>query len=313
MTTPVTPPLISELRDLARLPPIATHFYTTHTFWQVIEFLQKFPHTSCDKHPSESILCGVTWDKNNTWARYVISMTTTNSTCIIDKKEISNGDALTKTTTHLTAYSGPGLFHGGASIPGPLRSSPNLSTEVDALKLLEFNHTYGKSDVWITLFHNLRREFSVSSSQLLPDDARYDFKELECWPADYKDSPPNGEFFTMILGLCHDAFLESYTLGATYLADYVKKYNRQQLLQKQIEIESAAIQLVKTDHPQCIRCAAEIAKILQLSQLNDVLKKWTPPAHFYFDQLMWTDPIRQVAKAVQQDTNENSQSSKIIQ
>jgi hypothetical protein len=86
------------------------------------------------------------------------------------------------------------------------------------------------------------------------------------------------------------------------------------LLQKQVEIESAAIQLVKTDHPQCVRCAAEISKILHFPKLNAVLKTWTPPVHFYFDQLMWADPIRQVARAVQDDNNiQNSQFSKIVQ
>ena len=304
-----TQPPIVELNDLSRLPPIATHFYTTHSFSEIIDFLHIFPNTSCEVHPNGDVLCAVTWDENNTWARYVITMT--------------DGPGGGQSSPG-GGQSSPG---GGQSSPGGGQSSPGGShqhirlvrsvryttaTDVNTcemekngdgaekpkLKLLEFNHTFGKSDVWITLFHSLRRKFGFQSLGLSND--QYNFRELRFWPLNYDDLPPTGEFFTMIIGLCHDVFLESYTLGGTYLADYVKKVNPLLLMGSEDKIESAAIQLVKTGHPQCIRCAAEIAQILQLSNLKRSLRNWTPPVHVYFDKLMWNDPIQQVAKVINQ-------------
>ena len=332
----------TELNEFARLPPIATHFYTTHSFSELIAFLQIFPHTSFETHPCESVLCAVTWDENNTWAKYIVTLSDVtrdggdsgtpddssvdtphdSSVNTFDKSSVDTPDDSSVSDTPGVCFpiaaAGDFADHHDLQLtttkssPSIAKSSVTFRSVVDQsfandentknaqLKLVEFNHTFGKSDVWITLFHSLRHKFSHSIIQQQHDD-KYNFRELRCWPTNYDDSPPNGEFFTMILGLCHDAFLESYTLGATYLADYVKKYNRQQLMIQETiaKIELAAIQLVKTDHPQCIRCAAEIAKILQLLNLKEILRNWTPPNHIYFENLMWTDPIEEVRQAIE--------------
>ena len=313
----VTNPPTVEFDDLSRLPPIATHFYTTHPFSEIIDFLRIFPHTSCEVHPNENVLCAVTWDENNTWAKFVISLTDGNGGDVGGGPgDVGGGGGGGQSSPGSGGQSSPGSGPQHIRLVRSVRT--NVVTDLNTCetekngdraekpkpKLLEFNHTFGKSDIWITLFHSLRRKFGFQSIGLSND--QYNFRELRFWPLNYDDLPPTGEFFTMILGLCHDVFLESYTLGATYLADYVKKVNRFVLLVSEDKIESAAIQLVKTDHPQCIRCAAEIAQILQLSNLKRSLRNWTPPVHVYFDKLMWNDPIQQVAKVINQIDQKDS-------
>jgi hypothetical protein len=221
---------------------IVTHFETTHSFCDIVEVLKKFPHTSLDIHPLETSLCGVSWDDNNNWARFNVTLYVNSSSC-----------------------------------------SPDI---------LEFNHTYGQSDIWIMMFRSLRHQFQCSS---LMDGL--ELRELSSlwplwplWPENYDDS--NVEFFNMVISLTDSPYLESYTLGAIYLADFVKKTSAQLLINYQTLIESATLKLLSTNHPQCVRCVAQIAEFLDFPTLMTEICLWHPPD--FIDELIWRDPIRKI-------------------
>ena len=225
---------------------IITNFETTHSFCDIVEVLKKFPNTSLDIHPFKTSLCGVTWDENNNWARYNVTL------------YMNDIDCVQNSSSH----------------------SPDI---------LEFNHTYGQSDIWIMMFRSLRQQFNCS-----PLMDKFELRELSFWPENYEDSPPDGEFFNMVISLTDSPYLESYTLGATYLADYVKKTSAPLLIQYRSVIESATLNLLSKNHPQCVRCVAQIADLFDFPKLMTEIRLWHPPAYVHFDELLWRDPIHKI-------------------
>ena len=236
---------------------VATNFPTNHSFSEIVNFLHTFPNTDLNIHATDTMLCGVTWDDNNNWARYIITL-------YVGEEKVEHSD------------------------------EESVSSGEQSNRVLEFNHTFGKSDIWITMFRILSAKFRIPSE----DDAIH-FKELRFWPQNYEDSPPEGEFFRMIISMSSDSFLESYTLSATYLTDYVKKVPRRLLFGHGQEIEMAALNFLSTNHPQCIRCVAQIANLFDFPKLDAAIRMWQPPPHVEFDELIWRDPAQKM-KQVQQ-------------
>ena len=276
---------------------LATSFRTNSNLSNVHDLLVKFPHTNIDRHQSENIMCVVTWDDDNNWAKYIITLYPNNNLELnhtIGQSHIwvvvfhllksifsIEKSSLTDLSTDLQIYT---------PLCRSIYTPPQVRIKTSKIELPPMLPIQMTFDPTFDLSFDLTFDPTLEQPVQLISQINDDKNEI------------NGEYHKQICEMISSVYLETYTSGAVLYTRFVKNnlgVNPQEI--------TALIKILLTEHfnPQCVRCAAGLSMFIGPEHIESTKKLFNHIVNLtqlstYQDILLWKNPMQRVQMRLQQ-------------
>jgi hypothetical protein len=255
---------------------LSTSFTTNATFSSIYDLLSRYPRTDIDKYEPEphklnheNTMCVVSWDIDNKWAKYTITLHSNNYLTFNHTMGQSNVWVSVFNLLKSTFYNHTQTYIPLSQSQSPLSSPLRFKTQkIELPPFVPFEITLDQC--YPTLYRSTHKPQLTPPTQLT--HSTHPNEKVNIMSPDqlifvvkYEKLEIDGEYHKQVREMVSSVYLETYTSGAILYTHFVK--NQSGVCTEEI---ISIIKILLTDHfhPQCVQCAVDLSMFISPSQTN---------------------------------------------